>query len=140
MTCLNDKQLICELSADGMPIELIAEKMEVTLSEALTTLHESGVEFTNSGSMESIVIELLKQGLTAKRVVEITDFNRSTVMQAKRKAGMSRRVPRCEYSFAQRYKMAVSLIADGLTVTEACRNVRLSSRDYVAQKNAPVIS
>lgn len=134
----NDDMLICELSFEGLAIEVIAEKMEVGIAEVLAALHEYAVEFIHSGSIESVIIALLRSGLTIKRIIQLTDFNRSTVNQAKRKIGMSKVVPRNDKSFAERYQMAVSLVADGMTVTEACRNVRLSSRDYVKQKKAAV--
>jgi DNA-binding NarL/FixJ family response regulator len=130
----NDDMLICELSNDGMPIEVIADKMEATLLSVLATLDEYAIGFTHVGSIESVVADLFKSGLTTKRIIELTDFNRATVNQAKRKLGLSKPTPRSDKSFAERYQMVVSLVSDGMTVTEACRNVRLSSRDYVKMK------
>ncbi len=132
----NDDKLVCELSEEGMPIELIAEKMEMTLLQVLATLYEYAIQFTHSGSIESVIATLLKAGVATKRIVQLTDFNYSTVAQAKRKLGLSKPTPRSGMSFNERYEMVVSLVADGMTVTEACRNVRLSSRDYSAQKKA----
>jgi hypothetical protein len=130
----NDDMLICELSFEGLTIEVIAEKMEVSIAEVLTILHEYAVEFTHTGSMASIISSLLLGGASIKRISELTNFGYSSISQTKRKLGLSKPTPRSDKSFAERYQMVVSLVSDGMTVTEACRNVRLSSRDYVKMK------
>jgi hypothetical protein len=130
----NDDMLICELSEDGMPIEVIADKMEMTLLQVLATLEEYAIQFTHTGSMTSIISSLLLSGASIKRITELTNFGYSSIAQTKRKLGLSKPTPRSDKSFAERYGMAVSLVSDGMNQTEACRNVRLSSRDYVRLK------
>jgi hypothetical protein len=130
----NDDMLVCGLADEDVPIEVIADKMEMTLPQVLETLHEYAVEFTHSGSILSVITALLHENLPVKRIIELTDFNYSTVAQTKRKLGLSKPTPRSDKSFAGRYQMVAALVRDGMTVTEACRNVRLSSRDYVRLK------
>jgi len=130
----NDEMLICGLAEEGLPIELIAEKMEETLHTVLSVLCDYAVEFTHSGSIESVIKTLLHAKVPVKRIIELTDFNYSTVAQTKRKLGLSKPTPRSDKSFAERYRMVADLVRDGMTVTEACKNVRLSSRDYVKMK------
>ena len=130
----NDDMPVCGLADEDVPIEVIADKMEMTLLQVLATLDQYAIPFTHSGSIESVITSLLHSGATVKRIIQLTDFNYSTVAQTKRKLGLSKPTPRSNKSFAERYQMVVSLVSDGMTVTEACRNVRLSSRDYVKMK------
>jgi AraC-like DNA-binding protein len=130
----NDDMLICELSFEGLTIEVIAEKMEVSIAEVLTILHEYAVEFTHDMHKNELIKLLLTDGKTSKQVCEITGFSSSSIKSIKHKNGLAKKRHKPEHTLKQRYKMALSLILSGMTVTEACRNVRLSSRDYVKMK------
>ena len=130
----NDDRLICELSKEGLPIETIAEKMEVSIAEVLMTLHNYTVPFGYKCKGRLIIESLLQSGMENKNIIKLTGFNESYVRDIKKTLGLSKPTPRSDKSFAERYRMVVSLVSDGMTVTEACRNVRLSSRDYVKMK------
>jgi DNA-binding NarL/FixJ family response regulator len=130
----NDDMLICELSFESLTIEVIAEKMEVSIAEVLTALQEYAVEFTHDMHKNELIKLLLKSGMTNNQVVKLAGFNASSVGSIKCQLGLAKKTPRSDKSFAERYQMVASLVSDGMTVTEACRNVRLSSRDYVKMK------
>jgi DNA-binding NarL/FixJ family response regulator len=130
----NDDRLICELSKEGLPIETIAEKMEVSIAEVLMTLHKYTVPFGYKCKKKLIIESLLQSGMPTKQIIKLTEFTDSQIRDIKKRLGLSKPTPRSDKSFAERYRMVVDLIRDGMTVTEACRNVRLSSRDYVRLK------
>jgi hypothetical protein len=126
----NDDMLICELSYEGLPVELIAEKMEATLAQVMTTLHEYAVEFTHEMKETALIGELLKAGMTNKQVIKLTGFTSSNVSYMKKKLGLAKKAPRSKKTLQERYNEALEMIKSGKTVTDACRLVRLSPRDY----------
>jgi len=83
---------------------------------------------------------LILQGLTTDEIMVKVDACRIMINQVRYKMGAAKPRTMPKTSIAERYAMASHLVQSGMTIYEACKSVRLSTRNYYEQKNAPVIS
>jgi hypothetical protein len=130
----NDDMLICELAKTGMKAYVIASKFEITTASVYDIVSKNGGYVEAKKGRTKAIRKLILQGLTTDEIMNKVDACRIMINQVRYKMGSAKPRNRPETSMAERYKMVVSLVSDGMTVTEACRNVRLSSRDYVKMK------
>jgi hypothetical protein len=130
----NDEMLICELAKTGMTASVIASKFEIATSDVYDIVSESGGYVEAKKGRTKAIRKLILQGLTTDEIMNRVDACRIMINQVRYKMGLAKPRNMPETSMIERYKMAVSLVSDGMTVTEACKNVRLSSRDYVKMK------
>jgi hypothetical protein len=130
----NDDTLICELAKTGMAAYVIASKFEIATSDVYDIVSENGGYVEAKKGRTKAIRKLILQGLTTDKIMDRVDACRIMINQVRYKMGLAKPRNMPETSMAERYQMVASLVSDGMTVTEACRNVRLSSRDYVKMK------
>ena len=68
--------------------------------------------------------------------MEKVDACRIMINQLRVKMGKAKKRTMPEASIAERYAMASHLVQSGMVISEACKSVQLSTRDYYEHKKA----
>jgi hypothetical protein len=63
------------------------------------------------------------------------DACRIMINQVRYKMGEAKKRDMPETPIEQRYAMALHLVQSGMVISEACKSVKLSTRDYYLQRN-----
>ena len=140
MTCLNDEQLICELAKSGMRACEIAKKFDLKPSDVYNIASDNGIFLEAKGGRTKAIRRLIEQGLSTDAIMEKVDACRIMINQLRKKMGKAKKRDMPDTPTKQRYEMALHLVQSGMVISEACKSVKLSTRDYYLQKKASVIS
>lgn len=137
---MNDNQLICELAKSGMPASVIASKFELSASQVYDIVNASGGFIEAKGGRTKAIRALILKGLTTDQILEKVDACRIMVNQLRYKMGSAKARTMPETTIEKRYAMAAHLVRSGMVISEACKSVKLSTRDYYLQKKAAKVS
>lgn len=137
---MTDAQLICELAKQGMRACEIAKKFEITPDEVYNIAAENDVFLEAKGGRTKAIRRLIEQGLSTDAIMEKVDACRIMINQLRVKMGKAKKRTMPETGIAERYAMASHLVQSGMVISEACKSVKLSTRDYYLQKKASVVS
>ena len=133
---MNDNQLICELAESGMRAYEIARKFEIPTANVYDIVSANGGYVEAKNGRTKAIRTLILQGLTTDEILEKVDACRIMVNQLRYKMGSAKPRSMPEAPIEQRYAMALHLFQSGMVISEACKSVKLSTRDYYLQKKA----
>jgi hypothetical protein len=133
---MNDTQLICELAKSGMPACVIAGKFEIKPEAVYSIAASNGIHLEAKGGRTKAIRALILQGLTTDEIMDKVDACRIMINQVRYKMGEAKKRDMPETPIEQRYAMALHLVQSGMVISEACKSVKLSTRDYYLQKKA----
>jgi hypothetical protein len=132
---MNDNQLICELAKSGMPACVIAGKFEIKPEAVYSIAFSNGIHLEAKGGRTKAIRALILQGLTTDEIMKKVDACRIMINQVRYKMGEAKKRDMPETPIEQRYAMALHLVQSGMVISEACKSVKLSTRDYYLQRN-----
>jgi hypothetical protein len=133
---MNDNQLICELAKSGLPACVIAGKFEIKPEAVYSIAASNGIHLEAKGGRTKAIRALILQGLTTDEIMEKVDACRIMINQVRYKMGEAKKRDMPETGIVERYAMASHLVQSGMVISEACKSVKLSTRDYYLQKKA----
>lgn len=84
------------------------------------------------------IIKLLESGASLPEIINEHGYNASYVYVVNRQIGHAKKRRSTEESFAERRKKVMELSLDGMSIANACKEAKISMRDYY--KKPPVIS
>ena len=136
----DDQRLVLELARAGLFAYQIAVKFDVTAHRISAICKAANVEVLSMENQRNKrakqILEMLINGNTTEQILNQVDCDREMIAQVRHRNGLS-----MPPSIAQRRSSASAaearkLVADGMTVKDACEFVKISTATYTRYKKA----